>query len=74
MIVEAITVTAPTLALAHVTYLNTYKERPTDEWPHRRLYAVCTFLVRHHGQWLLWQVCTLLPLRHVVTRKEDDQE
>jgi hypothetical protein len=75
MVVEAVFVTAPTLILAHVTYQDANKDKPSDEWPHRIAYRVCVFLVRHHGRWLLWTVCTPLVLvQRAIRRRKGDNE
>lgn len=71
MLAEA-AVTGATLALTHVTYLNTYREAPPEEWPHRRLIVVCCRHGRYVTLWLVWQVCSLLPLRHEIRREDED--
>lgn len=75
---EFVFVTLPTLGLAHVTYRNTYREREPGDWPHHRaikrtwyVCTVCTYLARHGGRWVMWQVSHYLPSVRV-DRREDD--
>lgn len=70
MIVVEVAVTASTLALTHVTYWNTYRDTPPDDWPHVRYRRIVGKLARHHGKWLMWQISTVLPRRRV-THRED---
>jgi hypothetical protein len=63
-VLELIFVSAPTILLGGVTYQDANKDRPREEWPHRIAYAACTYLIHHHGRWLLWQVCTPLVIAH----------
>lgn len=67
MLVEA-AVTASTLLLTHVTYLNTYKDTPHEEKPHVKLpratvyiVRILTVRVRHHGRWVVWQISAIMP-------------
>jgi hypothetical protein len=76
MIVDLALITLPTVALAHVTYHNTYKDQPREEWPHRVAVTVtrqgcvfCVWLIRHHGRWVAWQVAQVLPKRRVGGRE-----
>lgn len=64
-----------TIALAHVTYYAI----PHDQRPQyvkatitivtwtlghgRRLALITVRQARHHGRWLVWQVCAILPMR-----------
>lgn len=41
MLVETVA-TVSTLALTHVTYLNTYRDKDAAEWPHRKALTAAT--------------------------------
>jgi hypothetical protein len=71
--VEFALVTVPTGALAHVTYLNTYKDSLPDEWPHNKAARHIKRVVVHSGRYVLWQVANLPGIRRrAITRTEDD--
>ena len=73
MLLDAALITVPTLALTHVTYLNTYRDKAIEEWPHYRFRVWCTYVIYHNGRRVMWSVCTPLILvqraAHRVTRK-----
>ena len=57
-------VTGSAFTLTYVTYLNTYRDRPTDEWPHRR--AVFHTIVVFTAAITLLELGRLLAWSHIV--------
>lgn len=58
-------VTVASYGLGHVTYLNTYKDTPIEQWPHRRYARAVATIIRHvhrRVRIIAWNLVSILPI------------